>query len=135
MTDPARMSDAELIAELERFGHGSLANDERGAVVLKAARRLRPSQSHADAGVRWLEQPAEIAARNLWAELSDCCLETRALDVKRALPLIRAALSSATRAAEEREREACAKVADGFTCGGCGMDGKASAAIRARSDR
>src|ERR1700678_3943573 len=27
--------------------------------------------------------------------------------------------------------ERCAKVADSFTCGGCGMDGKAAAAIRA----
>ena len=27
--------------------------------------------------------------------------------------------------------EAAAKVADSFTCGGCGMDGKSSAAIRA----
>ena len=26
--------------------------------------------------------------------------------------------------------EACAQIADGFTCGGCGMDGKAGAAIR-----
>jgi hypothetical protein len=31
------------------------------------------------------------------------------------------------------ERERCAKIADGFTCGACGMDGKAGAAIRSRS--
>jgi hypothetical protein len=30
------------------------------------------------------------------------------------------------------EREACAKIADGFRCGSCGMDGKAAAAIRDR---
>lgn len=30
--------------------------------------------------------------------------------------------------------EECAKIADGFTCGACGMDGKASAAIRAISN-
>lgn len=35
--------------------------------------------------------------------------------------------------AAEREREACARVADGFACGACGMDGKAAAAIRSRS--
>lgn len=28
------------------------------------------------------------------------------------------------------ERERCAKIADSFTCGVCGMDGKAGAAIR-----
>lgn len=33
--------------------------------------------------------------------------------------------------AEERER--CAAIADSFTCGGCGMDGKAGAAIRGRT--
>lgn len=27
--------------------------------------------------------------------------------------------------------EECARIADSFTCGGCGMDGKAGAAIRA----
>lgn len=30
--------------------------------------------------------------------------------------------------------EECAKVADGFRCGGCGMDGKAGAAIRSLSE-
>ena len=29
------------------------------------------------------------------------------------------------------ERERCAQIADGFTCGACGMDGKVGAAIRA----
>lgn len=33
-----------------------------------------------------------------------------------------------------RGLEAAAKVADGFTCGGCGMDGKCAAAIRAIGD-
>jgi hypothetical protein len=37
----------------------------------------------------------------------------------------------AWQASAEEEREKCAKIADGFTCGGCGMDGKVSAAIRA----
>lgn len=31
------------------------------------------------------------------------------------------------------ERERCAKIADSFTCGACGMDGKAGAAIRRQS--
>lgn len=33
------------------------------------------------------------------------------------------------------EREACAQIADGYRCGGCGMDGKVAAAIRAREAR
>lgn len=35
-------------------------------------------------------------------------------------------------AAIREERERCAEIADGFTCGGCGMDGKAAAAIRSQ---
>lgn len=31
------------------------------------------------------------------------------------------------------EREACAKIADSYRCGVCGMDGKAASEIRARS--
>jgi hypothetical protein len=31
------------------------------------------------------------------------------------------------------EREACAKIADGYTCGACGMDGKCAAEIRSRA--
>jgi hypothetical protein len=37
-------------------------------------------------------------------------------------------------AAERRGMERAAEIADGFTCGGCGMDGKAAAAIRAEKD-
>ncbi|HUU99275.1 MAG TPA: hypothetical protein VM487_26375 [Phycisphaerae bacterium] len=44
---------------------------------------------------------------------------------------LRTAIAAAIREAVEGERERCAKVADGFTCGACGMDGKAAAAIRA----
>lgn len=47
-------------------------------------------------------------------------------------PLL-ANITAALQAAVAAEREACAAVADGFTCGGCGMDGKAGAAIRART--
>lgn len=47
------------------------------------------------------------------------------------------ALDAVVKEAEERgaakEREACAKIADSFTCGCCGMDGKAGAAIRHRT--
>lgn len=45
------------------------------------------------------------------------------------------AISSAVRRAIRREREACAKIADSFRCGCCGMDGKAAAAIRARTPK
>lgn len=39
------------------------------------------------------------------------------------------------RAARDAVLEEAAQVADGFTCGACGMDGKAAAAIRARKGR
>ena len=42
-----------------------------------------------------------------------------------------AALSEARAEGWRQGIEAAARVADGFTCGGCGMDGKSSAAIRA----
>jgi hypothetical protein len=38
-------------------------------------------------------------------------------------------------AALAAEREACARIADSFACGACGMDGKAGKAIRARSHK
>jgi hypothetical protein len=41
------------------------------------------------------------------------------------------ALARALAEAEKRGMERAAQIADGFTCGGCGMDGKAAAAIRA----
>lgn len=70
MTDPARMSDAELIAELERFGHGSLANDERGAVVMEAARRLKPALAAKDrAAADWCEEARRYAGNaDYWRE-------------------------------------------------------------------
>jgi hypothetical protein len=42
-----------------------------------------------------------------------------------------AALLGSLAEAEKRGMERAAEIADGFTCGGCGMDGKAAAAIRA----
>jgi hypothetical protein len=42
-----------------------------------------------------------------------------------------AALLGELAEAEKRGMERAAEIADGFTCGGCGMDGKAAAAIRA----
>jgi hypothetical protein len=45
---------------------------------------------------------------------------------------LRAALRQRADEATRAENEACAKIADGFTCGLCGMDGKSAAAIRAR---
>jgi predicted alpha-1,6-mannanase (GH76 family) len=45
---------------------------------------------------------------------------------------IAAALRQRADEATREEREACAKIADSFTCGLCGMDGKSAAAIRAR---
>lgn len=56
------------------------------------------------------------------------------LDRRDLLRLLDEAWFAKALARAEGRREAieeCAKVADGFTCGGCGMDGKASAAIRA----
>jgi len=47
---------------------------------------------------------------------------------------MRAAIASAIRSAIAAETERCAGIADSFTCGICGMDGKAAAAIRARKD-
>jgi hypothetical protein len=44
------------------------------------------------------------------------------------LDALRQSRDEATRA----ENEECAKIADSFTCGLCGMDGKSAAAIRAR---
>ena len=45
--------------------------------------------------------------------------------------LAAAALRASPAVLEPVTVERCAKVADSFTCGGCGMDGKAAAAIRA----
>jgi hypothetical protein len=42
-----------------------------------------------------------------------------------------AALLGQLAEAERRGMERAAEIADGFPCGGCGMDGKAAAAIRA----
>lgn len=42
--------------------------------------------------------------------------------------------AAALSAARRDERERCAQIADRFTCGLCGMDGKAAAAIRALLD-
>lgn len=39
-------------------------------------------------------------------------------------------IAEAIEAAERSAIERAAKVADGFTCGACGMDGKAAQAIR-----
>lgn len=45
---------------------------------------------------------------------------------------LEAALRQRADEATRAENEACAKIADSFTCGLCGMDGKSAAAIRAR---
>ena len=88
MTDPARMSDAELRDELLRFGHGSLANDERGSVVLEAARRLKPAPANEDAAREIVEKfCAQDTDEYEWGELR---------------ALIAAALAAKGRAAEER---------------------------------
>lgn len=46
-----------------------------------------------------------------------------------------AELAAALLAAQEAALERAAKLADTFTCGGCGMDGKSGAAIRAMKEK
>jgi hypothetical protein len=51
---------------------------------------------------------------------------------QRDIDALAAALRQRADEATRAENEACAKIADSFTCGLCGMDGKSAAAIRAR---
>lgn len=56
-------------------------------------------------------------------------------DARHIYDAVRAALDKDVGALEAAALERAAKIADSFTCGICGMDGKAGAAIRAARDK
>ena len=124
----------DKIARWTGFIQGVLA--ERGLIDVDDERnRTRPIFTSATPPA-----PTPSAARERIdsAVRSACCTTfTRGYSPETVIAAVDAILALLPDAAAIRadEREKCAKIADGFSCGMCGMDGKCSAAIRAALQR